>query len=77
MNPQHQTAEPVIFRQVAFPLSSFDYLKDYQRRYEEQHGARLTNNQTLALILKEHQQQNPINEARGVRNEQTDSTARA
>lgn len=48
--------ERLVFRQVAFPVSSFDYLKDYQRRYERAHGTRPNNNQCLALILAEHQQ---------------------
>lgn len=50
--------EPLVFRQVAFPLSAFDYLKEYQRRHEKTHGVRLNNNQTLALILAEHKQMN-------------------
>lgn len=52
----HVRHEAVVFRQVAFPVSSFDHLKDYQRGYEQRHGVRLTNNQALARILKEHQQ---------------------
>lgn len=51
-------AEPLIFRQVAFPLSAFDYLKEYQRSHEKTYGVRLNNNQTLALILAEHKQMN-------------------
>lgn len=57
--------EKTIYRQVAFPESAFDYLKTVQREHEQAHGFRLNNNQTLALILAEHQQQNV---ARGVRN---------
>ena len=52
----HERNEAVVFRQVAFPVSSFDYLKDYQRGYERTHGARLSNNQCLTLILAEHKQ---------------------
>lgn len=46
---------PLIFRQVAFPLAAFDYLKDFQRAYQGKYGVQLTNNQALALILGEHQ----------------------
>lgn len=63
--PQHP--EQCVFRSVAFPVSVFDYLKDWQRAYEQQHGARLTNNQALAIILREHQQSNVES---GERNEQ-------
>ena len=56
--------ETLIFRQVAFPLSAFDYLKDYQRTYERRHGIRLNNNQVLAIILAEHQQSNVESEER-------------
>ena len=48
--------EALVFRQVAFPLSAFDYLKEFQREYESRHGVRLNNDQTLALILAEHRQ---------------------
>ncbi len=48
--------EAVVFRQVAFPVSAFDHLKDTQRAYEQQHGIRLNNSQCLALILAEHRQ---------------------
>lgn len=47
-----------VFRQVAFPVRSFDYLKQFQRGYEAKHGIRLTNNQTLTVIIREHQEQN-------------------
>ena len=50
------TMQKAIFRQIAFPLSAFDYLKQFQREQEAKHGARLTNNQALARILSEHQQ---------------------
>lgn len=51
-----QCPERLVFRQVAFPVSAFDYLKDYQRAYEQQHGIRLNNNQCVAMILAEHRQ---------------------
>lgn len=46
---------PPVFRQIAFPLTTFDYLKTFQRRYADKHGVTLNNNQTLAVILAEHQ----------------------
>lgn len=49
--------EAVVFRSIAFPVSVFDYLKDFQRQYKGKHGIDLTNNQVIAIILKEHQQQ--------------------
>lgn len=71
--PRQATSEPLVFRQVAFPVASFDYLKAYQRAVESNTGERLNNNQILALILAEHQQ---FNVERGVRNEQAKSQAR-
>lgn len=53
--PQWET-EKTVFRNIAIPVSAFDHLKDFQRRYERQHGARLNNNQALTIILKQHQQ---------------------
>lgn len=60
--------EQVIFRQVAFPVSAFDYLKDFQRDIEQKTGQRLNNNQVLARIMAEHCQSN---EERVVRNDRT------
>lgn len=48
--------EQLIFRQVAFPESSFDYLKDFQRSHHAQYGVWLNNNRCLTLILAEHKQ---------------------
>ncbi|MEZ7911172.1 MAG: hypothetical protein QMB55_05050 [Propionivibrio sp.] len=64
----------LVFRQVAFSVASFDYLKDFQRSRERAQGVRLNNNQTLAIILAEHQR---MNVERGERNEQTRSTTGA
>lgn len=44
-----------IFRNFSLPLPAFDHLKQFQRRYEQQHQVRLTNSQALALILRQHQ----------------------
>lgn len=46
--------EQLVFRQVAFPVSSFDYLKEVQRGIAQKSGQRLNNNQVLARIMAEH-----------------------
>ena len=46
--------EKLVFRQVAFPVSAFDWLKDCQRSYAAQHGHFLNNNEMLTVILREH-----------------------
>lgn len=43
-----------VYRHIAFPLTTFDYLKDFQRNYAGKHGVVLNNNQALALILSQH-----------------------
>ena len=48
--------EKTVFRNIALPVSAFDHLKHFQREYERSHGARLSNNQALTIILKQHQQ---------------------
>lgn len=58
MNNIHSSNEPLVFRQVAFPVSSFNYLKDFQRDIEQKTGQRLNNNQVLARIMAEHRQFN-------------------
>lgn len=50
--------EQLVFRQVAFPVSAFDYLKTVQRDIERNEGKHLNNNQVLARILAEHRQSN-------------------
>jgi len=62
---------PPVFRQIAFPLNTFDYLKSFQRTYADRHGVTLNNNQALAVILAEHQQ--ATNEESTVQNETTTS----
>lgn len=49
--------EKLVFRQIAFPVSTFDWLKDCQRSYAAQHGHFLNNNEILAVILREHRTQ--------------------
>lgn len=46
----------VVFRQIAFPVRAFDYLKAFQRRHLARTGEHLTNNGALSLILREHEQ---------------------
>lgn len=48
--------QPVVYRQLAIPLSTFDRIKDYQRSHEARNGERLTIAQTVAAIVREHQQ---------------------
>ncbi len=55
MNQTKQQQEITVYRSIGFPLSAFDYLKDFMREYERKHGARLNNHQAVAIILKEHQ----------------------
>lgn len=49
------TNQAVVFRNFALPVPAFDHLKDVQRGYEKQHGVKINNNQTLAIILRQHQ----------------------
>lgn len=60
------STEQLVFRQVAFPVSAFDYLKELQRDIERRTGEHLNNNQVLARIMAEHRQSNV---ERGVRND--------
>lgn len=48
--------EKAVFRSVAFKVSAFDYLKNYQRHLEAAEGRQMTNNEVLARIIREHQQ---------------------
>lgn len=49
--------EKTVFRQFALPVSVFDHMKQFQRAYEARHGVRLTNNEVLSIIVKQHQEQ--------------------
>lgn len=46
--------EKLVFRQVAFPISAFDWLKQCQRNFEARQGHRISNNEMLTVILGEH-----------------------
>lgn len=67
------SSEQVVFRQVAFPVSAFDYLKDFQRGIERRTGERLNNNQVLARIMAEHKQSNAKSEEHGHEDEPGES----
>ncbi len=45
-----------VFRSFALPIPTFDYLKNFQRKYQEKHNALINNNQALVILLGEHQQ---------------------
>lgn len=62
--------EPVVFRQLAIPLSVFDRIKQFQRRRDAATGTRMTLNQTLSTIVQEHKEY----EEREERNLQINST---
>lgn len=47
-----------IFRSFALPISTFDYLKDFQRSYQQRNKVLITNNQALTILLDEHKQFN-------------------
>jgi hypothetical protein len=47
--------QPVVYRQLAIPVSTFDRLKDFQRTHMARHGEQLTLVQTIAAIVREHQ----------------------
>ena len=43
-----------VIRTVTIPTYLFDHLKDCQRHYERLEGRKLTNSQTLAILLQQH-----------------------
>lgn len=51
-----------VFRSFALPILTFDYLKKFQREYQEEHRVSINNNQALAILLRQHQQLNEDNE---------------
>ena len=44
-----------VYRTIAFPLKTFDYLKEFQRHREIRSGTHLTNSEVLTLLIEEHQ----------------------
>lgn len=65
--------ETLVFRQVAFPVSAFDYLKDFQRAYAARYGVRLTNSEALTIIITEYKQASAITGAVTVESEEHDA----
>lgn len=51
MNP----SLPVVYRQLAIPVTTFDRIKDYQRAHMVRSGKPMTLVQALAAIVREHQ----------------------
>lgn len=45
---------PVVYRQLAIPVTTFDRIKDYQRAYMVRNGQPMTLVQALAAIVQEH-----------------------
>ena len=43
-----------VIRTVTIPTYLFDHLKDCQRHYERIEGRKLSNSQTLAILLQQH-----------------------
>ena len=42
-----------VIRTITFPTYLFDHLKDCQRYYERLQGRKLSNSQTLAILLQQ------------------------
>jgi hypothetical protein len=51
MNP----SLPVVYRQLAIPVTTFDRIKDYQRAYMVRNGQPMTLVQAITAIVREHQ----------------------
>jgi hypothetical protein len=52
------SSDKKVFRSFAIQVASFNYLKKFQRQYQERHKVLLNNNQTLATLLDDHKQHN-------------------
>jgi hypothetical protein len=61
-------SQPVVYRQLALPVSTFDRIKDFQRAPMSRHGEHLTIAQTITAIVREQQ----LNEER----EEHDTTSK-
>lgn len=46
----------LIFRLVSFTAASFEYLKTLQADLQQRIGKRLTNSETLAVIIQQHRE---------------------
>jgi hypothetical protein len=60
----------LVFRQFALPITTFDYMKDFQRMYERKHDVKLNNNQLLVLMLGQFKTINAESEEHGSDNRQ-------
>lgn len=60
-----QLPQSPVYRQLALPVPTFDYIKQFQRDHEARTGERLTIAAVVAAIVRDHQHQR--SEARGVR----------
>ncbi len=61
MNDESINNDKKVFRSFALPLVTFEYLKLFQREYQEKYSVTINNNQTLAVLLAEHKQLNVEN----------------
>lgn len=70
MQQTQQHPEKCVFRSFALPVTTFDYLKQFQRDYQARYAVRINNNEAITIILRQHQQQqaNDINEDSGEQN---------
>ena len=63
--------EPLVYRSIGLPVSTFDYLKSFQRLRNVQLLKHLTNSEALALLILEHRN---MNEESGVQNARIDNS---
>jgi hypothetical protein len=55
ISPQGRYPEPVVFRNLALPVSVFDRIKDVQRAIDAEKGTRLSIVQVVSHIIREQQ----------------------
>ena len=67
-NLEQTLGEPLVYRSIGLPVSTFDYLKAFQRLRNVQLLKHLTNSEALALLILEHKY---MNEESGVQNART------
>lgn len=60
MQQTQQHPEKCVFRSFALPVTTFDYLKQFQRDYQARYGVWINNNEAITIILREHRQLSPI-----------------
>lgn len=64
MSTRTNEPEKAVYRQLALPVSVFDWIKTVQRDHTARHGEHLSINQTVSRIVREHQQHNVEREGR-------------